>query len=97
MLTVLRKLIPLTLTLTKWWAGIVNEDAKRRKERGETCSRLLSGLPATWTANSFKTFWLQSFAMVQAQTQANSIDVWVRKSAPLAGYVHEGYVRLVWK
>ena len=46
--------------------------------------------PATRAANSFKTFWLQSFAMVQARTQANSIDVWVRKSTPLVGYVHEG-------
>ena len=41
-------------------------------------------------ANSFKTFWLQSFAMVQARTLANSIDVWMRKSTPLVGYVHEG-------
>ena len=72
----------------KWWAGIVNEDAKRRKERGETCSRLLSGLPATWAANSFKTFWLQSFSMVHARTQANSIDVWARRSAPLVGHMH---------
>ena len=36
------------------------------------------------------TLTLQSFAMVQARTQANSIDVWVRKSTPLVGYVHEG-------
>ena len=61
-----------------------------RKDRGDPGSRQLCGLPATWAANSFKTFWLQSFVMVQARTQANSIDVWVRKSAPLAGYVHEG-------
>ena len=74
----------------KWWARIVNEDTERRKDRGESGSRQLCGLPATWAANSFKTFWLQSFAMVQARTQANSIDVWVRKSAPLAGYVHKG-------
>ena len=87
--SVLRYLMP-PPTLTKWWAGIVNEDAKRRKERGETCSRLLSGLPATWAANSFKTFWLQSFSMIHVRTPANSIDVRVRKSAPLAGYVHEG-------
>ena len=69
----------------KWWARIVNEDKERRKDRGESGSRQLCGLPATWAANSFKTFWLQSFAMVQARTQANSIDVWVRKSAPLRG------------
>ena len=74
----------------KWWARIVNEDTERRKDRGESGSRQLCGLPATWAANSFKTFWLQSFAMVQARTQANSIDVWVRKSTPLVGYVHEG-------
>ena len=66
----------------------MNEDAKRRKERGETSSRQLNGLPATWAANSFKTFWLQSFSMVQARTQANSIDVWVRKSLPLGGDIH---------
>ena len=59
-------------------------------ERGETSSRQLNGLPATWAANSLKTFRLQYFAMVQARTQANSIDVWVRKSTPLVGYVHEG-------
>ena len=74
----------------KWWARIVNEDTERRKDRGEPGSRQLCGLPATWAANSFKTFWLQSFAMVQARTQANSIDVWVRKNTPLVGYVHEG-------
>ena len=71
-------------------ARIVNEDTERRKDRGESGSRQLCGLPAAWAANSFKTFWLQSFAMVQARTQANSIDVWVRKSTPLVGYVHEG-------
>ena len=81
--------LTLTLTLTRW-ARIVNEDAERRKDRGESGRRQLCGLPATWAANSFKTFWLQSFAMVQARTQANSIDVWVRKSTPLVGYVHEG-------
>ena len=54
-----------------------NPNAKHRKERGETSSRQLNGLPATWAANSFKTFWLQSFSMVQARTQANSIDIWV--------------------
>lgn len=78
----------------KWWAGIVNEDTERWKERGETCSRQLRGLPATWAANSFKTFWRQSFAMVQARTQANSIDVWVRKSTPLVGRIHE--TKCVW-
>ena len=71
-------------------ARIVSEDTERRKDRGESGSRQLCGLPATGAANSFKTFWLQYFAIVQARTQANSIDVWVRKSAPLAGYVHEG-------
>ena len=70
-------------------AGIVNEDTERRKDRGESGSRQLCGLPATWAANSFKTFWLQSFAMVQARTQANSIGVWVRKSTPLVGPAHE--------
>ena len=73
----------------KWWASIVSEDAELRKDRGEPGSRLLCGLPATWAANSFKTFWLQSFAMVQARTQANSIGVWVRKSTPLVGPAHE--------
>ena len=34
-------------------------------------------------------FWLQSFAMVQARTQATSIGVWVRKSTPLVGLAHE--------
>ena len=65
----------------------MNEDTERRKDRGEPGSRQLCGLPATWAANSFKTFSLQSFAMVQARTQANSIDLWVRKSTPLVGYV----------
>ena len=74
----------------KWWARIVYEDTEHRKDRGESGSRQLCGLQATWGANSFKTFWLQSFAMVQARTQANSIDVWVRKSTPLVGYDHEG-------
>ena len=73
----------------KWWARIVNEVTERRKDRGESGSRQLCGLPATWAANSFKTFWLQSFAMVQARTQANSIGVWVRKSTPLVGLAHE--------
>ena len=73
----------------KWWASIVSEDTEIRKDRGEPGSRLLCGLPATWAANSFKTFWLQSFAMVQARTQANSIGVWVRKSTPLVGPAHE--------
>ena len=31
--------------------------------------------PVTWAANSFKTFWLQSFSMVQARTQTRSIEV----------------------
>ena len=72
----------------KWWAGIVNGNVKRRKERGETCSRLLSGLPATRAADSINTFWLQSFSMVRARTQANSINVWVRRSAPLVVHIH---------
>ena len=72
-----------------WWAGIVSEDKELRKDRGEPGSRQLCGLPATWTANSFKTFWLQSFAMVQARTQANSIGVWVHKSTPLVGFAHK--------
>ena len=73
----------------KWWASMVSEDTERRKDRGEPGSRQLCGLPATWAANSFKTFWLQSFAMVQARTQANSIGVWVRKSTPLVGHAQE--------
>ena len=73
----------------KWWARMVSEDTQRRKDCGEPSSRQLCGLPATWAANSFKTFWLQSFAMVQARTQANSIGVWVRKSTPLVGPTHE--------
>ena len=77
----MRKCFPLT--------SIVSEDKELRKDRGEPGSRLLCGLPATWAANSFKTFWLQSFAMVQARTQANSIGVWVRKSTPLVGPAHE--------
>ena len=72
--------------MQKWWARIVNEDTERRRDRGEPGSRQLCGLLATWAANSFKTFWQQSFAMVQARTQANSIDI----CTPLVGYVHEG-------
>ena len=74
----------------KWWGRIVNEDIERRKDRGESGSRQFCGVPATRAANGFNTFWLQSFAMVQARTQANSIDVWVRKSTPLVGYVTSG-------
>ena len=73
----------------KWWARIVSEDTERRKDSGEPGSRQLCGLPATWAANSFKPFWLQSFSMAQARTQANSIDIWVRKSGPLGGRIHE--------
>ena len=80
---------PMGVETQKWRARIVNEDTERRNDMGESGSRQLCGLPATWAANSFKTFWLQSFAMVQARTQANSIGVWVRKSTPLVGPAHE--------
>jgi hypothetical protein len=69
----------------KWWARIVNEDTERRKDRGESGSRQLCGLPATWAANSFKMFWRLSFAMVQARTQANSIDVLGAQKYPTCG------------
>ena len=70
------------LETQEWWKKIVKEDAARRKARDESSSRLLNQLPATWAANSFSTFWLQSFSMAQARTQAHSIDVWVQKSTP---------------
>ena len=70
------------LETQEWWKKIVKEDAARRKARDESSNRLLNQLPATWAANSFSTFWLQSFSMAQARTQAHSIDVWVQKSTP---------------
>ena len=73
----------------KWWVGIVKEDTKLRKERGETSSRQINGLPCTWAANSFKSFWLQSFSMAQARTQARSVEVLVRKSCPHSGHISE--------
>ena len=67
----------------KWFKKMVSRNAEiSGEDSGETTSRMQKGVPCTWTANSFSSFWKQRLSFYMMVDRATKTSVLIGKSLP---------------
>ena len=74
----------------KWFKQMVKENKELLKAKAAatkdpaTTSRMQLGLPHTWTANKFSTYWKQRLSFFIARDRAMKATIYIGKSQPKA-------------